>query len=549
MSHIEIDKREFVELIERSVSDNELDEKASNLGAHWNHIEGPKWDVEVYPNRPDLLSVEGLARAYRGFFEVYTGREEYEASEAETELEIDSSVEEVRPHIAGAVIRDLQLSEKKINGLIQLQEKLHETMGRQRDKIAIGLHDLSDLEPPFSYRAVEPESVDFTPLEHDQQLHLEEILENHEKGQEYAWILEDEEKYPVIVDSKDQVLSFPPIINNQLTEVAAGTTDIFIDVTGKDRKAVEKTLNILTTAMAERGGEIESVTVDGEKMPDLEPETRELDIEYFRNISGLELEAEEIVHRLEMMKYGAELKYDVIKVEIPCYRVDIMHQYDLIEDVVIAHGYRNIEPEMPNVDQIGGQEEIEKLTDTIRDVMQGTGALEAHSFALSSKGKLFDNMEVEEERVAEMSNALTEDYSVVRNWLLPSLMQVLESNRHRSYPQKIFEAADTVLLDDTDVGASNRRKLAYVEAGEVDYTDAKAVLQVLRRELGLKIEVEASGKNCFKDDRAGKIAVNGEPAGIIGEFSDEVAGNWGIERNVAGFELDLEKVMKEMSDG
>lgn len=543
MSHIEIDKREFEELVGRSVSDNELEEKASNLGAHWNHMEGPKWDVEVYPNRPDLLSVEGLARAYRGFFEVYTGPEEYEAAKAEIGLEVDDSVEDVRPYIGGAVVRNLDLTEKKINGLIQLQEKLHETMGRKRDKIAIGLHDMKDLEPPFNYRAVEPESVDFTPLEFDQPLHLEDILEKHDKGQEYSWILEDDEKYPIIVDSDDQVLSFPPIINNQLTEVEPGTTDIFIDVTGKDEGAVKKVLNILATALEERGGEIESVEVDGETMPDLELETRQLEADYFRNISGLDLEKDEIVHRLEMMKYGAEIKEDVIEVEVPCYRNDIMHQYDLIEDVVIAHGYRQIEPEMPNIDQIGGQEEIEKLTDTVRDIIQGTGALEAHSFALSSEEKLFDRMEVESEEVAKMSNALTEDYSVVRNWLLPSMMQVLESNRHRSYPQKIFEAADTTVLDDSDIGASNRKKLAYVHAGEADYTDAKAVLQVLSRELGVKIEVESSEKNCFKPDRAGRILVNGGAAGVIGEFGLEVLENWGLEHDVAGFELDLEKVM------
>ncbi|WP_414836885.1 phenylalanine--tRNA ligase subunit beta [Candidatus Nanohalococcus occultus] len=546
MSHIEIDKREFEQLIGRSVSENELKEKASNLGAHWNHLEGPKWDVEVYPNRPDLLSVEGLARAYRGFFEVYTGEENYESKEHEISLEVDSSVEDVRPYIGGAVIRDLELTEKKINGLIQLQEKLHETMGRRRDKIAIGLHDLSELQAPFTYKTVEPESVDFTPLEHDKPLHLEDILEVHEKGKEYSWILEDAEKYPIIVDANEKVLSFPPIINNQLTEVQPSTTDVFVDVTGKDRKAVKKVLNILVTALDERGGEIESVEVDGEIMPDLGSESRELDVEYFKKISGLDLTGEEIVHRLEMMKYGAELSEGVIEVEVPCYRNDVMHPYDLIEDVVIAHGYREIEPEMPEIDQIGGQEAIEKLTDTVREIVQGTGALEAHSFALSSDEKLFENMNIEKEKVARMNNALTKDYSVVRNWMLPSMMQVLESNRHRSYPQKIFEASDTAVLDDSDTGVSNRRKLAYVHAGEADYTDVKAVLQVLERELGLELEVKSAEKGCFRQGRAGDILVNGEKIGIIGELHDQVVENWGLENEVAGFELDLERMMENI---
>jgi len=435
MPNIEIDKREFDELVGEEIENERMIEEGSMLGAHWHRIEGNVSDVETYPNRPDLLSVEGLARAYRGFFDIEIGREEYDVEDGEIELSIDNSVEEVRPFIGGAVIRDVELSRKKITGLIQLQEKLHETMGRRRDKLAIGLHDLSVLEPPFTYKAVEPEKVSFTPLEYDRDMQLGEILDEHDKGQKYAWILEEEERYPIIEDSEGKILSFPPIINNQLTEVGVETTDIFIDVTGKHEETVNKALNILVTALAERGGQIESVNVGGEKMPDLSPEEMELDIDYFRDISGLDLSAKEIVKRLKMMKHDAKKRGDVIKVKVPSYRTDLIHQYDLIEDVVIAHRYSNIEPEMPEVDQISSKKEVEDLSDRIREIMVGKGVLETNTYYLSSKRKLFDRMEREEEEIAEMSNPLTEDYTVVRNWLTPSLFQSLHDNRHHSYPQ------------------------------------------------------------------------------------------------------------------
>lgn len=544
MPHLKIDKREFDELLGKETDEELLHEKASFLGVHWSHIDGPKWDVEVYPNRPDLLSVEGLARAYRGFFGVEPGLEEYEVSEGSIAVEVERSVNPVRPYIAGAVVRGLELSEKVINGWIQMQEKLHETMGRKRDKLAIGLHDLSAVEPPFTYKAVEPGRVSFTPLEHDREMQLGEILEEHDKGQDYAWILGDEDRYPVIVDSEDRVLSFPPIINNQLTEVAPGTTDVFIDVTGKDYPAVLRALTILVTAFAERGGEIETVTVDGDEMPLLEPETRELGPDYFRSVSGLELEKDEIVERLERMKFGASEK-DVIEVEVPAYRNDVMHQYDLIEDVVIAHGYDNIEPEMPEVDQIAEERGIEGYTRLLRDVLQGTGALETHTYILSNREKLFDNMEVEPREIPEMSNPLTRDYSAVRNWLLPSLMEVLRRNRHRSYPQKFFEVADVSMLDGSDVGASNRRKLAYVNsANGVDYTDVRQVLQVLGRDLGVEFEVEPGSIGCFKPERSGDIYLDGEKVGAIGELSESVVSSWGLERPVAGFELDVERILE-----
>lgn len=543
MAHIEINKKEFDELVGEKISEEKLTEEASLLGAHWNHVEGDKWDVEVYPNRPDLLSVEGLARAYRGFFEVDEGLERYQVGKGNLEVEVDNSVEEVRPYIGGAVVRDLELSERIINGLIQLQEKMHETLGRKRDKLAIGLHDLSTVDAPFTYKAVEPEKVSFTPLEYDKNMDLGEILDEHEKGQKYSWILEEEDKYPIIEDSEGRVLSFPPIINNQLTEVEEGTTDIFIDVTGKDKQTVQKALNILTTALSERGGDIESVTVDGEKMPDLSAEKTELDLDYLEDVAGVYWTPKEAVFRLEKMKFGAEKNDGELEVKVPCYRTDVMHQYDLIEDVVIAHRYDNVEPNLPEIDQIADQKDIEEFTDLIRDILVGTGALEAHTFILSSKDKLFDRMEREKEDVVEMSNALTEDYATARNWLLPSMIEVLTENKHHSYPQEFFEAEDVAVLDDSASGSSNRRKLSYIVSdNNVDFTAARETLQVIERDLGVEFEIKSDEKEWFAANRSADIFMDGKKVGFIGELSEQVRENWELEMPVVAFEIDLDRL-------
>ncbi len=544
MAHIKVDKREFEELLGEEVSEEQLEERASFLGAHWNHVEGPKWDVEVYPNRPDLLSVEGLARAYRGFFDIVEGPVEYSVKQGNVKVEVESSVEDVRPYIGGAVVRDLELTEKMINGLIQLQEKLHQTVGRRRDKIAIGLHDMGEVSPPYTYKAVEPSDVKFTPLDYDSAMTLEEILQDHKKGKKYSWILDEDDEYPVIIDSDGKVLSFPPIINNQLTEVGEETTDLFIDVTGKDRETVLKVLNILVTALAERGGEVESVDVDGDRLPDLEPEEFELDPDYFRSVSGLGLEDGEIVDRLERMKFGAE-ENGSISVEIPAYRTDVMHQYDLIEDIVIAHGYDNIEPEVPDVDTTGSEHEIEDFSSVLRQVMLGTGALETHTYVLSNREKLFGKMEVGERDIAEMSNALTREYTAVRNWLMPSLVEVLVRNRHRSYPQRFFEIGRVTELEDSYVGASDSRKLVYLASGsDADFTHSREVLQFLERELGVEIETREGGPGCMEEDRKAEVLVEGENAGFIGELSGEVLENWELDADVSGFELDVETLYR-----
>ncbi len=538
MPNIEINRKEFEQLLGKKVDDSALNERASYLGAHWNHVEEEKWDVELYPNRPDLLSVEGLARAYRSFFDVETGLKEYKTEEGSLKLNVDESVADVRPYVGGAVVKNLEISERTINGLIQLQEKMHQTMGRRRDKLAIGLHDLSQVKPPFTYRAVEPEKVSFTPLEHDKDMHLGEIVEEHDKGQEYAWILDGEELYPIIEDSKGKVLSFPPIINNQLTEVTDKTTDIFIDVTGKDPKTVRKALNILTMALAERDGDIETVDVAGKTMPDLSHSERVVDLEYLNSVSGLDLDSEGAIELLERMGYGAKAIDQSIEVQVPCYRTDIMHSYDLIEDVVIAYGYDEIESEIPELDQIAGEKEIEKFSKIVRETLVGTGALETHTFILSSKKKLFGMMETQKKPHAAMSNALTEDYEVVRNWMLPSLMEALRENRQRPYPQAFFEAGDVVSMP----SAENKKKLCYVKAGEVDYTDAREVLQALENTLGIKLDLVEEEKSFAKPKRSAQIQKEGEDLGFIAELSSNVTDNWGIEPRVSGFEIDLEKL-------
>ncbi len=542
MSNIEINKKQFKELLGKDLADEKLLNDASYLGAHWHGIRDDKAEVEVYPNRPDLLSVEGLARAYKGFFGIDTGQSNYVVNDGDLSIEVHDSVKEVRPYIGGAVVREIELTESVINNLIQLQEKLHETMGRRREKLAIGLHDMSELEPDFTYTAVKPEEVSLIPLGKDKAMQLGEIVEEHEKGVEYSWILEEHNRYPVIKDSEGKVLSFPPIINNQLTEVESGTTEVFVDVTGTDKEAVSKCLNIIVTALAERGGRIDSVTIDGEEMPDLETTRMKLDPEYVRKISGLDLDKKEIGRLLEKMKYG--VKYgEKIGVDIPPYRIDVMHPYDLIEDVVIAYGYSEIDPELPEVDQIGEQRDIEGFTSIIRQIMVSSGALEANTYFLSSKEKLFEMMEQEEEEIVEMKNPLTKDYSVLRNWLMPSMLDVLKNNKHHSYPQKFFEVEDVAVLDESATGSSNKRKLAYVISDdEADFNHVREILQVLGRDLGLEFEVKSSEKPFFESNRSAEIFFKGEKVGIIGELKHKVLDNWELENRVASMEIDVDKV-------
>src|SRR2546425_11510130 len=127
--------------------------------------------------------------------------------------------------------------------------------------------------PPYTYKAVLPPDVRFTPLGMAQEMDLLEILTKHEKGREYAHLVASQPVFPIITDARGQVLSFPPVINGIVTQLTPYPQNLFIDVTGTDLEAVSGCLAILSTALAERGGRIQTVRT---KYPDRTLETPDL---------------------------------------------------------------------------------------------------------------------------------------------------------------------------------------------------------------------------------------------------------------------------------
>ena len=326
-------------MLGEQVPEQRLVERIPMIGADMHETEGEtdEMSVEFFPDRPDLYSVEGLARALRAFLDIQPGMKTYPVEESDLEVFIDQSVKSVRPYFCCGVVRDVEITDEFLRSLMELQEKLHITIGRKRSKLAIGVHDLSTVKAPFTYRLADPKSIRFVPLAMDEEMDLDEILERNEKGKEYNKLLAGMKQYPVILDSEGRVLSFPPIINGRLTTVTVGRHDLFIDVTGNDAKAVKGALDIVATALAERGGRIESVIMhDGERefrSPDLTPSTWKISVAACDRFLGRDLGPDGTVECLRRMGLDAVANGDEVTVTIPSVRLDIMHEVDVFEDV------------------------------------------------------------------------------------------------------------------------------------------------------------------------------------------------------------------------
>ncbi|RLG06408.1 MAG: phenylalanine--tRNA ligase subunit beta, partial [Thaumarchaeota archaeon] len=265
MPALTIRKERFWKLLGKRLNDEELSELLHDLGLDVEEIADEYFRAEYNPNRPDFSTPVGIVRAAKGLLDLEVGSPRYRLKPARTYIEVDPRLKEVRPYVAAAIVRGLRLGVEELEELISMQEDLHWIIGRDRRKVAIGLHDFSAVKPPFRYVAARGDEYKFIPLGGYSPMTLDEILEKHEKGVKYSHILRGKPYYPLIVDSLNRVLSFPPIINSRLTELSERTTSIFIDVTGTDFDAVMNTVNILTTTLIDMGGEAEQVKV---KYPD-----------------------------------------------------------------------------------------------------------------------------------------------------------------------------------------------------------------------------------------------------------------------------------------
>ncbi|MBN1110329.1 MAG: phenylalanine--tRNA ligase subunit beta, partial [Methanomassiliicoccales archaeon] len=263
MPVINFNLEDLKSLMGTQMKDQEVLERIPMIGADLHDFdpESKEASIEFFPTRPDLYSVEGLARALRAFFDIELGLRTYDIAASDISLRVESSVRNVRPYVVGAVIRGVRMDDRTIRSLMEMQEKLHLTVGRKRAKVAIGVHDLDKVTPPFVYKAVLPDSITFVPLAKEEPMTLAQVLERHEKGRDYRHLLEGKPLYPVILDRNEELLSFPPIINGRLTTVTQETTNLFIDITGTDQNTISGVLNIVCTSIAERSGVIETISL------------------------------------------------------------------------------------------------------------------------------------------------------------------------------------------------------------------------------------------------------------------------------------------------
>ena len=534
MTNVDIRHDDLVDLVGKSLSIEEFVDRITFMGAGPEGVQGDVMTFDVFPNRPDLYSVEGIARGLRGFLGMEVGLPVYRAEASGIDFIVDRSVADVRPYAVGGIVRGLELEDALLRSLVDLQEKLHLTVGRRRKKVAIGIHDMDKVTPPYTYKAVPPQDVRFIPLGIAEEMDLQQILSKHEKGREYAHLVASRARFPIITDARGQVLSFPPVINGILTQLTPDTRNLFIDVTGTDLEAVNGCLAILATALAERGGRIQTVrTTYADRVletPDLSARPHSLDLRRANELLGLSLKPGEAVDGLRRMRHDARANGDSISVLSPAYRLDILHEVDLVEDLAIASGYDRYPRGLPRHQTIGESLAANDFAETLRVLLVGYGYQEVMSLTIASAKDAFDTPD----RVV-IRNPLSEELTTLRSSLLPALLNIFRLNKHRELPQRIFEISDVVLE------ARNVRRIgAAAIHHKASFTEAKSLVLSLLRDVGWAGHVRALEDPNFIPGRAASVLLDGRDVGRFGEIHPRILEAYALVQPVLAFEIDVD---------
>jgi phenylalanyl-tRNA synthetase beta chain len=512
--------------------------------------------VEYNPNRPDLSSDYGVVRALRGLLDIETGLPKFKlAGRSGLAVNIDDAVvRKIRPYLIALVAKNGTLDDETLKQLIVMQEDLHNGVGRRRRKASIGIHNLDAIQFPVTYKTVSGD-YSFTPLDESSEFTIDQILKDLDIGKQYGHILSAFDRYPIIVDSAGTVLSFPPIINSQATKVNDRCRNLFVEVTATDRETAEDLLAIIAMTLYDAGFEIRTVRIvhSGRKKkknetPRMKPKVISADLGYVNSILGLTLDTKQMITCLKKSRLDAKaVNKKKIVCTIPRYRIDIGGPIDISEEVAIGYGIYNFEPQFPTSPTAGNKDSVSVYFNKIREAMIGLGMIESLNFMLTSKEVQYGSFDIiPAEDVLSVDSSKSIEHEILRDSLIPLLLQSLSYNIHEQYPQKLFEigktflkSTPTMIEERWSIGAA----IAYTDAS---YTEIKSTMQALLRScFGKEATTKASTNPMFMEGRCAEVIFDGKSVGALGEIIPRALENVKLRVPVAAFEINLLAIIKD----
>lgn len=496
--------------------------------------------VEYSPNRPDYSTDFGISLGLQGLLGIKTGSIKLKTKKSKNyKINVTSKVSKIRPFVTGIVAKNGKIDDKIIKQFMAMQEDLHFGIGRKRKKSSIGIHDLDKISFPLTYTTTD-RNYKFIPLNSKTEQKISEILKNSEVGQDYGYVLGNSSQVPIIIDSNDETVSFPPIINAEKTTVTTKTKNLFVEVTGINKEDAEDMLSVVATILQAAGFTLELVNITGAKnnTPKLAHRTLSVNPSLINDSLGLTLSNSVIVSSLKKSRLDASMKGKHILCKIPPYRFDIFGPMDLVEEVALGYGVEKLTPQLSPSETLGAVHPISSKLKSLSLTMVGLGYLEALNSSLTSKRILFEMTNREPIKPISVLDSKSQEHTILRDSILPALLENLSRNIHSQYPQKLFETG-TVFFKNNPI--DEKTNFAAIWANQdSNFSEMKSILQAaLKTDFNLQIETKTTTHKTFEKGRTASILVNGKTIGVIGEINSKTIEKYKIRVPVSGFEISL----------
>ena len=507
---------------------------------------GEYLNFEVTSDRIEIISPRSLAFLLGGLIGVRVHR-----NEGVTSKKMDVRVTKTSRRFVNVLLVKLDTSVGvRLSELMSMQDKFDKTVGRNRRAAAIGMFDYDKISFPLAYREAKKGDVKFVPLGHTTLKTYEEILSDTEQGRYYGGLLSGK---PIVWAQKDgDIVALPPVINADKFSVTSSTKKLFVDITGDNRFAV----NSMTKALIfnlQFLGEVSVIKAKySEKAIDPMFVSREnrfhLDEDSVSRLLGIRLPLKKVSEILSRLDYRAELSGKDLLVTPPFYRQDVIHQVDVIDDILRYYGAENIPSSVPRAYGSGAAARGTEVINSMRDVLIGLGYQELDLNVLTNEKYQSSMSGITLGKYAQLTGIKSGEISMARSNLSPEMLRFVSHNLNKKFPQKLFDIGFVLEKTDVDVIFGNKLRLCILNCGQdANLSDVRVTLDAVFRgciskdRLSVKEDDDMLGFNdTFIKGRAGAVYLGDAKIGVTGEVHPRVLNNFGIELPVSMAEIRLD---------
>ena len=313
-------------------------------------------------------------------------------------------------------------------------------------------------------------------------------------------------------------------------------------MTAIDKNAAEDSLAVVATTLQAAGFQLYSVNISGanNSSPLLKPRKITINSDLVNSILGLNLSTTMIVNSIKKSRIYATATKNKITCIIPRYRFDIFGPMDLVEEVALGYGIENLKPTLPPSISVGEKNKITKAIDSLSLIMIGLGFTEVVNSSLVSnkiQNELTNRGNLD---VIQVIESKSQEHNILRDVIMPGLLENLSKNVHEQYPQKLFETGivfskGNPIQEDVHLAGVSAHK-------DANFSEIKSIFQSsLKIGFNIDSETKASSQPPFTQGKTADILVNNKIVGTLGEIDSKVVGNFKIreEVKVVGFEIKL----------